>query len=71
MHSKHKSKYAIHYNSDFSRVIYVNSNGEDIEIPQAVISLLYSAIAEDIKGALDDAIENKIWDLTEIEGDKV
>ena len=62
MHSKHNSKYVIHYNGDFSRVIYVNSNGEDIEIPSAVISLLYSAIAEDIRGALNDAIDNVMWD---------
>ena len=62
MHSKHNSKCAIHYNGDFSRVIYVNSNGEDIEIPSAVISLLYSAIAEDIRGALNDAIDNVMWD---------
>ena len=62
MYSKHTSKYAIHYNSDFSRVIYVDLNGEDIEIPPAVISLLYAAIAEDIRGALNDAIDDKIWD---------
>ena len=58
MYSKHSSKYAIHYNGDFSRVIYVNSNDEDIEIPPEVISLLYSAIAEDIRGVLNDAIDN-------------
>ena len=63
MHSKHNEDYTIHYNGDFSQVLYVN-NKTDItrEIPPALFALLYATIAENIRGKQDDLFSDLIWE---------
>ena len=63
MHSKHNEDYTIHYNGDFSRVIYVNEKtGIEKTIPPALFALLYAAIADDIRGKQDDLFSELIWE---------
>jgi hypothetical protein len=70
MHSKNNLDYTIHYNGDFSKVLYVSHKATEEdntkEIPPAVIGLLYSAIAEDILGCINDNISDKIWEQSKI-----
>ena len=68
MHSKSNEDYTIHFNSDFSRVLYVNKK-TDIErnIPPALFALLYSAIAEDIICKISDTVDNAVWEQCQMQ----
>lgn len=66
MHSKQNLDYTIHYNGDFSKVIYIDKQKNEIEIPPAVIGLLYSAIGEDIAGKVSDTINDAVWEQSKI-----
>ena len=62
MHSKHNEDYTIHYHGDFSRVICVdNKTNIEKEIPPALFALLYSIVAEDIRGKQEDLFSDLIW----------
>ena len=63
MHSTHNEDYTIHYNGDFSRVLCVNNKTDTRkEIPPALFALLYSTIADNIRGKQDDLFSDLIWE---------
>ena len=63
MHSRHNEDYTIHYNGDFSQILCMNNRTDTVrEIPPALFALLYTVIAEDIRGKQDDLLSDLIWE---------